>query len=74
VASLRPLAGHPSLEYVSFGRLADGDLTPLREMPRLERINTGSGRYNLDPREFPLLDDLSDDDPERVEYRSMAVG
>lgn len=74
VASLRPLAGHPRLEYVSFGRLGDGDLTPLRQMPRLERINTGRYRYNLDPGEFPRLDELADDDPRRVEYRSMAVG
>lgn len=74
VASLRPLAGHPTLQYVSFGRVADGDLTPLRELPRLERINPGGYRYNLDPGTFPLLDDLADDDPKRVEYRSMAVG
>jgi len=74
VASLRPLAGHPSLEYVSFGKVADGDLTPLRELPRLRRINPGGYRYNIDPTEFPLLDGLPDDDPLRVEYRSMAVG
>lgn len=74
VASLRPLAGHPTLEYVSFGKVADGDLTPLRELPRLRRINPGGYRYNLDPTEFPQLDDLPGDDPLRVEYRSMAVG
>jgi hypothetical protein len=74
VASLRPLAGHPTLEYVSFGKVADGDLTPLRELPRLRRINPGGYRYNLDPTEFPQLDDLPGDDPLRVAYRSMAVG
>jgi hypothetical protein len=74
VASLRPLAGHPALEYVSFGKVADGDLTPLRELPQLRRINPGGYRYNMDPAEFPLLDALVNDDPLRVEYRSMAVG
>lgn len=74
VESLRPLAGHPSLEYVSFGRVSDGDLTPLRELPKLQRINAGNYRFNLDPAEFPLLDDLPSEHPTRVEYRAMAVG
>jgi hypothetical protein len=74
IPSLRHLVGHPSLEYVSFGKVTDGDLTPLRELPRLRLINPGGYRYNIDPAEFPWLDSLPDDDPLRVEYRSMAVG
>jgi hypothetical protein len=74
IPSLAPLAGHPSLEFVSFDKIGDGDLGPLLTMPRLRAISPGRYRYSFDPASLPLLDELPDDDPFRVELRMMAVG
>lgn len=41
IESLAPLAGHPTLEHISFGRTGDMDLSPLQEVPRLRQVHHG---------------------------------
>jgi hypothetical protein len=48
VESLAPLAGHPSLEWLEFGRTRDLDLTPLRSIPNLRFYRHSSGRWTGD--------------------------
>ena len=53
VETLRPLAHHPSLEFLYFGRVRDLDLDPLATIPNLRQILTGAYRWNRDVHSFP---------------------
>jgi len=55
VESLAPLAGHPSLEYVLFGRTRDMDLEPLRQIPNLRICSSPPGRWRGDGEDIPEL-------------------
>ena len=71
IESLRPLADHPSLEFLTFGRVKDLDLEPLARIPRLKLFLTGHYRWNRDLADFPYLHGLPRDDPARREYYSL---
>ena len=71
IDSLKPLAGHPSLEFVSFGRVKDLDLRPLTQLPRLRVVQTGNYRWNLPLSDFPMLGSFARDDPTRREYYTL---
>jgi hypothetical protein len=73
VESLRPLAGHATLEYIGFGRTADLDLEPLLTIPNLELFNTGTYRWNRDLHELPYLHDVPAGDPRKLEWERLAV-
>lgn len=74
VESLGPLAGHPSLEFVTFGRTKDLDLEPLASIPNLRLMHTGSYRWNRDVHDFPHMDDFPSDHPVRQEYLRLLHG
>jgi len=74
VESLRPLAGHPSLEFVTFGRTKDFDLEPLAAIPNLRLMHTGSYRWNRDIYDFPHMDNVPFDHPVLAEYRRLLHG
>lgn len=74
VESLRPLAGHPSLEFVTFGRTKDLDLVPLESIPNLKLILTGSYRWNRDVHAFPYMHDFPSDHPVQQEYARLLHG
>lgn len=74
VESLRPLAGHPSLEFVTFGRTRDLDLVPLATIPNLKLILTGSYRWNRDVHDFPHMDNFPSDHPVQQEYARLLHG
>jgi hypothetical protein len=63
VGSLRPLAGHPALECLTFGRIADLDLAPLETLPQLRLVHTGRYRWNRDLDAFPNRLEMDSDDP-----------
>lgn len=71
VESLWPIAGHPSLEFVMFGRIRDLDLMPLTKLPRLKFYLTGNYRWNLDMRSLPFKPDFPDDHPHVEEWHSL---
>jgi hypothetical protein len=71
VDSLGPIAGHPSLEFIAFGRTRDLDLDPLDRVRRLKMILTGSYRWNRDPHSFPHLHDFPSDHPLVAEWRAL---
>lgn len=71
VESLAPIADHPSLEFVAFGRIRDLDLEPLTRVPRLKMILTGRYRWNRDIHSFPYLHDFPSDDPLVAEWREL---
>ncbi len=72
VESLWPVAGHPSFEFLAFGRIHDLDLEPLARLPRLKMILTGSGyRWNRDVHSFPYMHDFSPDHPTIAEWRAL---
>jgi hypothetical protein len=74
VESLGPLAGHPTLEYIGFGKTADLDLEPLFTIPNLKLILTGRGYgWNRDVHHLPYLDDVPADDPRRLEWNELTV-
>jgi hypothetical protein len=74
VESLRPLAGHPTLEYIGFGRTVDLDLEPLFTIPNLKLVLTGpSYRWNRDVHDLPYLHDVGRDDPRRLEWNRLTV-
>lgn len=74
IDSLKPLAGHPHLEWVSFGRLPDGDLDPLATLPNLKVVHTGKYRFNRPLEDFPLLGSFAWDDPLLARLRSLRRG
>lgn len=74
VESLGPLRGHPSLEFITFGRVKDLDLEPLTQVPHLKLILTGPYRWNRDLAEFPYMHNLPADHPARAEYYALALG
>lgn len=74
VETLGPLAGHPSLEFVTFGRTKDLDLEPLASIPNLRLIHTGSYRWNRDVHEFPYLHDFPWGHPLHQEYLRLLHG
>jgi hypothetical protein len=74
IDSLRPLADHPALEFVTFGRVTDLDLEPLGRIPHLKAFLTGRYRWNRELSEFPYLHDLPPDDPARREYTALVNG
>lgn len=41
IESLAPLAGHPTLEHLAFGRTVDMDLSPLQSVPHLKVVSHG---------------------------------
>jgi hypothetical protein len=73
VASLWPLAGHPTLEYVAFGPTRDLDLDPLLEIPSLKLVLTGSHRWNRDVHRLPYWHDCPPDDPRRLEWNRLTL-
>ncbi len=74
VESLWPLADHPALEFVTFGRVNDLDLEPLARIPHLKLYLTGRYRWNRDLTEFPYMHGLPADDPARLEYTALKLG
>jgi hypothetical protein len=71
VESLWPLADHPSLEFLAFGRIRDLDLEPLTRLPRLKLILTGFYPWNRDLHDFPNMHDVHPGDPAVVEWRAL---
>lgn len=71
VETLSPLADHPSLEFVAFGRVRDLDLDPLARAPRLKLILTGRYRWNRDVHSFPYLHDFPSDHPLVAQWRAL---
>lgn len=74
IASLKPLAGHPTLEWVSFGPLPDRDLDPLATLPQLKVVHTGKHRFNRPPEDFPLIESFAWNDPLLVRLRRLRQG
>ena len=74
IESLKPLAGHPSLEFLTFGRVKDLDLEPLGLIPNLKLFLTGTYRWNRDLSEFPYMHNLPRDHQVRQEYISLKLG
>ncbi len=73
IESLWPIAGHPALEFLTFGRVKDLDLDPLRQLPKLRLFLTGRYRWNRDLAEFPYLHNMSADDPARLAYTALKL-
>ena len=75
IESLWPLAGHPSVEFLTFGRVRDLDLDPLRRIQNLKLFLTGHYRWNRDLSEFPqYMSAMPADDPARLEYTALKLG
>lgn len=74
VESLGPLGGHPSLEFVTFGRVKDLDLEPLSRLPKLRLMLTGQYRWNRPPTDFPMIGDVPRDHPDRLAYYALMIG
>ena len=74
VESLAPLAGHPSLEWLEFGRTRDLDLTPLRSIPNLRLFRHSSGRWTGDVAALPDGSKLNWQDPEYAEVLRFKNG
>ena len=77
VQSLAPLAGHPTLEFVAFGRTYDMDLSPLAEVPHLRMVHLGyQGMWKGSPGAVLQRTELGWDHPAVVEslrlYNSQA--
>ena len=70
IESLWPLADHPSLEFVTFGRVKDLDLEPLARIPRL-KLSDGHYRWNRDLADFPYMHELPREHPARREYYGL---
>lgn len=72
VESLRPLAGHPSLEYVQCGPPRDLDAQPLRELPRLRMVQGfNSLRWTAQLTGLPVSADFPEDHPVKVEWSRL---
>jgi hypothetical protein len=74
VASLTPLAGHPALECLTFGRIRDLDLAPLETLPRLRLVHTGRYRWNRDIDAFPNRLEMAPDDPAVAACDALYLG
>jgi hypothetical protein len=73
IESLRPFAGHPSLEYLLVSRVLDGDFTPLQTMPRLRSV-TVPPQFTVPPGPYRDLREYDESDPIRVRAVQLAVG
>jgi hypothetical protein len=71
IESLWPLADHPALEFLTFGRVKDLDLEPLARVARLKLFLTGNYRWNRPLSDFPYMHELARDDPARAEYAAL---
>jgi len=74
VESLRPVTGHPSLEFVIFRRTRDLDLAPLRSLPHLRLISGAPGPWNRELEALPELRKRPPDDPDVFEMRRLWHG
>jgi hypothetical protein len=74
VASLAPLAGHPALECLTFGRIRDLDLAPLESLSRLRLVHTGRYRWNRDLDVFPNRLGMETDDPAVAACDALHLG
>ena len=74
IESLWPLADHPSLEFLAFGRVRDLDLDPLGRIPKLKVFLTGHYRWNRPLSDFPYMNHLPSDDPARTAYYELKLG
>ncbi len=75
IASLWPLADHPSIEFLTFGRVRDLDLDPLGRIQNLKLFLTGRYRWNRDLGEFPqYMSAMPADHPARLEYTALKLG
>lgn len=72
VQSLRPLEGHPSLEFVQCGPPKDLDAQPLRELPRLKMVQGfNSARWAEKLVGLPTARDFADEHPVNVELSRL---
>jgi hypothetical protein len=71
VESLWPIAGHPSLEFVMFGRIRDRDPVPLSRLPRLKFFLGGNFRGDIDMHSLPEKNDFDEDHPYVQEWHSL---
>jgi hypothetical protein len=74
VESLGPLAGHPTLEFVNFGRIKDLDLDPLTQIPNLKLFNTGFYRWNRDTKTLPYFQYEPAGSPRKLEWTALSIG
>lgn len=74
VESLAPLADHPSLEWLEFGRTRDLDLAPLRSIPRLRLFRCSGAAWKGDVTGLPDGSNLSWRDPEYAELLRFKNG
>jgi hypothetical protein len=74
VESLAPLADHPSLEWLEFGRTRDLDLTPLQSLPRLRFYRAWAGRWTGDVSAVRDGSGLSWQDPEYADVLRFKNG
>ena len=74
IESLWPLADHPSIEFLTFGRVRDLDLDPLGRIPNLRLYLTGHYRWNRDLGDFPYMHHLPADHPARTAYYALKLG
>ncbi len=74
IESLWPLADHPSIEFLTFGRVRDLDLGPLERIPHLKLFLTGHYRWTRELSAFPYMHHLPADHPARTAYYSLKLG
>ena len=72
IESLTPLAGHPTLEHIAFGRTGDMDLSPLREVPQLKLVSYGyRGSWKGSVGDATDFFDTDEDHPDRQSWRRL---
>lgn len=75
VEGLRPLAGHPSLEYVQCGPPQDLDARPLHQLRHLKMVQGfNSARWAEKLAGLPASRDFTDDHPVKVEWSRLVHG
>ena len=73
IDSLAPLAGHPTLEFITVERILDKDLSPLLTMPSLRFVNVrGRLPAGLGARDYGAA--VQSGEPALDEYVAMMVG
>ncbi len=73
IESLRPLAKHPSLEYLLVSRVLDGDFMPHQTMPRL-RVVMVPPQFTVPPGSYRDLRECDESDTVRARAVQLAVG
>lgn len=74
IESLAPLAGHPTLEFVTFQRTGDMSLDALFEIPNLRMVlGPPRSRWNRDIHDLPFMHDIPEEDPRQVEYTRLRL-